>query len=160
MTTTQRDHLGTNGVHPASQPKLCILCSLSIYNMRPFADFVNATMSFRAALLDRRPCPIWRKYFFRKILPAQWICYGEASKRGFLYEHSTAIKAAATGLRQPLQRVSRGRKSWHLTILRTVCDSVRDVRIRTVFGRNRRGGRGRAATTTAGQLQTDRRTPR
>jgi hypothetical protein len=93
--------------------------------MRPFADFVNATMSFRAPLLDRACCRVSRKYFFRNFLPAQWICYGDGSKRTFLNSHSIAIELSARGVREPFRQVSCGQDSPCLTIIPTDCDSRR-----------------------------------
>jgi hypothetical protein len=110
---------------------LHILSSSSIYNMRPFADFVNATMPFRAPPLDRGPCPISRKYFFRKFLPAQWNCCGEASKRGFLSVTEPRSSFPETGRGEPFIERRPGRESRYLTVLPTVIEFVQHARNRT-----------------------------
>jgi hypothetical protein len=114
---------------------LHILCILSIYNMRPFADFVNATMSFRAPNLDGRPCPVWRKYFFRNFLPAQWNCCGEGSKRTFLNSHSIAIELPTSGPERPSERATRGQEKSSFNDFSGRIDSVHDARNRTARSR-------------------------
>jgi hypothetical protein len=102
--------------------------------MRPFADFVNATMAFRAPLLNRACCRVSRKYFFRNLLPAQWNCYGEGSKRTFLTNHSTAIELSTRGVRKSLELASPGQSGRYLTVWQT-CASFEVRRSRWTCGR-------------------------
>jgi hypothetical protein len=78
--------------------------------MRHSADFVNATISFRAQSLNGRNCPVWRKYFFRNFLPAQWNCCGEAQKKAAFDRHSIAIGRLAGAVRETFRRAARSGK--------------------------------------------------